>query len=75
MVNAHSKLGLREDPVLLMEFHRTPNRAVDLVRAIKRALDPKNIMNPGKIFSLRRLPVARRAPAASWADWSWARNA
>ena len=26
--------------------------AVDLMRTIKRALDPKNIMNPGKIFAL-----------------------
>jgi len=26
--------------------------AIDLMRVIKRALDPKNIMNPGKIFSL-----------------------
>ncbi len=25
MVNAHSKLGLREEPMLLMEFHGTPN--------------------------------------------------
>jgi D-lactate dehydrogenase (cytochrome) len=24
--------------------------AVDLMRTIKRALDPKNILNPGKIF-------------------------
>jgi D-lactate dehydrogenase (cytochrome) len=26
--------------------------AVELMRSIKRALDPKNIMNPGKVFSL-----------------------
>jgi D-lactate dehydrogenase (cytochrome) len=26
--------------------------AIDLMRQIKRALDPKNIMNPGKIFAL-----------------------
>ena len=37
-----------------MEFLReeTGDGAVDLMRAIKCALDPDNILNPGKIFSL-----------------------
>ena len=26
--------------------------AMDVMRSIKRALDPRNILNPGKIFSL-----------------------
>jgi D-lactate dehydrogenase (cytochrome) len=26
--------------------------AVDQMRQIKRALDPKNIMNPGKVFAM-----------------------
>jgi D-lactate dehydrogenase (cytochrome) len=30
----------------------TGQGAIDVMRSIKRALDPKNIMNPGKIFSL-----------------------
>ncbi|NDF45971.1 MAG: hypothetical protein EB125_09885, partial [Betaproteobacteria bacterium] len=30
----------------------TGEGAVDMMRTIKRALDPDNIMNPGKIFSL-----------------------
>jgi D-lactate dehydrogenase (cytochrome) len=30
----------------------TGEGTVDMMRTIKRALDPKNIMNPGKIFTL-----------------------
>ncbi|MBQ1762311.1 MAG: hypothetical protein IIZ92_05355, partial [Aquincola sp.] len=26
--------------------------AVEMMRTLKRALDPRNIMNPGKIFTL-----------------------
>ena len=42
-------IGLHE-----MDFLRTETGegAVDMMRTIKRALDPHNIMNPGKIFSM-----------------------
>jgi D-lactate dehydrogenase (cytochrome) len=43
-------VGLHKQGFLVAE---TGLGAVDMMRAIKRALDPLNIMNPGKIFSLR----------------------
>ena len=42
-------VGLHKMDFLITE---TGAGAVDMMRTIKRALDPKNIMNPGKIFSL-----------------------
>ena len=42
-------VGLHKQVFLVAE---TGSGAVDMMRAIKRALDPLNIMNPGKIFSL-----------------------
>ena len=42
-------IGLHKMDFLVTE---TGNGAVDMMRSIKRALDPKNIMNPGKIFTL-----------------------
>jgi D-lactate dehydrogenase (cytochrome) len=42
-------VGLHKMGFLLDE---TGAGAVDMMRTIKRALDPRNIMNPGKIFSL-----------------------
>ncbi len=42
-------VGLHKMDFLVTE---TGNGAVEMMRAIKRALDPKNIMNPGKIFTL-----------------------
>jgi D-lactate dehydrogenase (cytochrome) len=41
-------IGLHKMDFLLTE---TGHGAVDMMRNIKRALDPHNIMNPGKIFS------------------------
>ncbi len=42
-------IGLHKQAFLVAE---TGSGAVDMMRAIKRALDPLNIMNPGKIFTL-----------------------
>ena len=42
-------IGLHKMDFLVTE---TGAGAVDLMRTIKRALDPKNIMNPGKIFTM-----------------------
>jgi D-lactate dehydrogenase (cytochrome) len=42
-------VGLHKMDFLVTE---TGLGAVDMMRSIKRALDPKNIMNPGKIFTL-----------------------
>ena len=42
-------VGLHKMDFLVTE---TGDGAVAMMRTIKRALDPKNIMNPGKIFSL-----------------------
>ncbi|MBC7436073.1 MAG: FAD-binding protein [Bdellovibrionales bacterium] len=42
-------VGLHKMDFLITE---TGTGAVDMMRTIKRALDPKNIMNPGKIFAL-----------------------
>ncbi|MFM9916960.1 MAG: FAD-binding oxidoreductase [Rhizobacter sp.] len=41
-------IGLHKQGFLIDE---TGAGAVDMMRSIKRSLDPKNIMNPGKIFS------------------------
>ena len=42
-------IGLHKMGFLVTE---TGAGAVDMMRTLKRALDPKNIMNPGKIFTL-----------------------
>ena len=42
-------IGLGKKDFLVQE---TGDGAVAMMRTLKRALDPKNILNPGKIFSL-----------------------
>jgi D-lactate dehydrogenase (cytochrome) len=42
-------VGLHKQGFLVDE---TGEGTVDMMRTLKRALDPKNILNPGKIFSL-----------------------
>jgi len=42
-------VGLHKMDFLVSE---TGAGAVDMMRTIKRALDPQNILNPGKIFTL-----------------------
>ena len=42
-------VGLHKMDFLVTE---TGDGAVEMMRTIKRALDPKNIMNPGKIFTI-----------------------
>jgi D-lactate dehydrogenase (cytochrome) len=41
-------IGLGKQDWLVTEL----GDAVDIMRTIKRAIDPKNLFNPGKIFSL-----------------------
>jgi D-lactate dehydrogenase (cytochrome) len=48
-LHRRTRRGLHKMDFLLSEAGAG---AVDMMRTIKRALDPKNIMNPGKIFSL-----------------------
>lgn len=51
MQRAHrgGEFGLGKRTQLIAEFGQD---VVDLMREIKRAMDPKGILNPGKIFEL-----------------------
>ncbi len=48
-ISAEHGIGLLKKPYL--GYSRTP-REIEIFRAIKRALDPKGVLNPGKVFDL-----------------------
>lgn len=48
-ITAEHGIGLSRKPYLSMDF---TERQIDLLRGIKRAFDPKGILNPGKIFDI-----------------------
>jgi len=57
-VSAEHGVGLEKKPYL--DISRSPAE-VELMRTLKRALDPKGLLNPGKIFDLRAPAREERA--------------
>jgi glycolate oxidase len=47
-ISGEHGIGLAKSPYLQMEIN---NRELQLMKDIKHLIDPKNMMNPGKIFS------------------------
>jgi glycolate oxidase len=62
-ISGEHGIGTAKAPFIAMELNRETLAAM---RAIKQALDPNNIMNPGKIFpelSLENVPISTDTPA------------
>jgi D-lactate dehydrogenase (cytochrome) len=55
MVNAHSKLGLREEPMLLMEFHGSPASVKEQAETVQELATD----NGGQAFEWASTPEAR----------------
>ena len=55
MVNAHSKLGLREEPMLLMEFHGSPASVKEQAEVVQALADDMG----GQAFEWATTPEAR----------------
>ncbi len=52
-VSAEHGIGYEKKELLLLEFQRKNTTAsLNLMRSIKKIIDPKNIMNPGKVFDI-----------------------
>jgi FAD/FMN-containing dehydrogenase len=49
-VSAEHGVGLEKKPYL--DISRSPVE-IEMMRTLKRALDPKGLLNPGKIFDLQ----------------------
>ncbi|MBW1722608.1 MAG: glycolate oxidase subunit GlcD, partial [Deltaproteobacteria bacterium] len=47
-ISGEHGIGLTKAPYLDMELSKT---AIDLMLRVKKAFDPKGILNPGKIFT------------------------
>ena len=77
MVNAHSKLGLREEPMLLMEFHGSPAGVKEQAETVQEiasefggnafewAVTPESAPGCGRPGTTPTLPPFRAAPAAA----------
>jgi FAD/FMN-containing dehydrogenase len=48
-ISAEHGIGLEKKPYLAIS--RTPEE-IDLMRSLKKMMDPQNILNPGKVISL-----------------------
>ena len=50
-VSAEHGVGLEKKELLIMEFEETGNQyMMEIMKSIRKAFDPKGIMNRGKMF-------------------------
>jgi glycolate oxidase len=59
-ISGEHGIGLAKTPFLRIQH---PPAAIRAMRAVKRALDPRGILNPGKMFEVFRVWEAKRVVA------------